>query len=127
LSIWNLNVISDIVAAIFILTGLAYAIGIWRMVRARSRLMLVLALSYMLVIRLLLLVLELDNVMSWTEVHRSVLILPAYVLLGTAFILTYYELKNFHFDAPQSSEDLGALAAQDKEMRQQSVPTKEEQ
>ena len=37
------------------------------------------------------------------------------------------ELRDFHFDVPRNAEDLGALAAQDKEMRQQSVPMKEEQ
>jgi len=117
-----LNVGADLVAAVFITIGLVYTILIWRLVRAHSRAMLVAAMTYQLVVRLWLTVLETDNKLGWVEIHRSILILPSYVLLALAFGMTYYELRDFRFDVPKDAEDRDTEAKHIQRMKRQSKP-----
>ena len=114
--------VSNIIASIAISIALVFTVLIWLRVKSPSRLLLVFAIGYALAVRLLVACLELDANVSWVETHRSIFILPSYVLLAAAFAITYHEIVTFNFDAPKDAEDRGALAAQDKEMKEMSVP-----
>lgn len=98
------NLIGDMVAIIASLVALSYVIGIWRMVRAPSRIVLIAAMLYMVISRCVILALELVPGDSWIETHRQIAIVPQYVLFAVAFGMTYYELRAFHFDVPKNGD-----------------------
>lgn len=98
-------VLGDLAGLIACLVAWSYVFGIWRMVRAPSRFVLLITISYMLLTRIILFILELDDHIDWLENHRTLIILPTYVLLAVAFGLTYYELRGFHFDRREPPEE----------------------
>ena len=116
------NLVGDLIAIVASLVALSYVIGIWRMVHAPSRIILFVAMVYMVVTRIIVLVAEEipGDAPNWVESNRALIIVPMYILIAIAMGMTYYELRGFRFDAPKDAEDLGALAAQDKLMREQS-------
>jgi hypothetical protein len=93
----NVNIIGNVVALMACMVAFSYVWGIWRMVKAPSRLVLVITLGYMLATRLLVFYSELETII-WVEDHRSLLTLPVYPLFALAFGMTYYELRSFHFE-----------------------------
>jgi ABC-type multidrug transport system permease subunit len=95
------NIIGDIVAITASLFALAYVLGMWRLVRATSRVVLLAAMVYMVVTRCVIMALELTPGDTWVELHRSIIIVPQYILFAVAFGMTYYELRDFRFGLPQ--------------------------
>lgn len=95
---------SNITASIAIAVAFVFAVLIWRKVKSPSRLWLVMAMGYAFSVRVLIAVLELDSSVSWLETHRSVFILPSYILLAAAFAVTYHEIVTFHFDVPKEDD-----------------------
>ena len=106
----QVNVLGDVISIAAALVAFSFVLGIWRMVHAPSRLVLLFAMFYMVVTRVLILYAEADPYPGWIEAHRSVVILPQYILFAVAFGMTYFELRNFHFDIPKDSEDLDTQA-----------------
>jgi Na+-transporting NADH:ubiquinone oxidoreductase subunit NqrB len=99
------NIIGDLVAVSASLVALYYVFRMWRMIHAMSRLVLLVAMLYMVATRFVILALEIVDGDSWIELHRSIVIVPQYFLFALAFGLTYYELKNFHFDIPRDPNE----------------------
>ena len=113
------NLLGDTISIIASLVAFSYVLGIWHIVHARSRLVLLYAMLYMVVTRFVILTDELilpGN--GWIESHRSLIIEPQYVLFAIAFAMTYYELREFRFDIPQSAEDLDTEEKHLKRMEQ---------
>ena len=91
------EVVFDLIAVIAGLVAWSYVWGMWRMVRARSRLVLLAAVTLMVATRLLFIAGQESHV-NWIATHRAMVGMPVYVLLAAGFALTYYELRDFHFD-----------------------------
>ena len=96
----NLNAVFDLLAIVAGLVAWSYMWGMWRMTRARSRLVLLIAVSLMVVTRSLIVLAQEDH-LSWIVQHRALVGMPVYVLLAAGFGWTYYELRDFHFDVPK--------------------------
>lgn len=120
------NLVGDIVSIIACLVAFSYVLGVYRMVRARSRLVLLIAMSYMVATRFVILALEAAAGSSWIETHRSIIIVPQYILFAIAFGLTYYELRSFRFDVPKDAEDTDMQEKRDEFLEAQSVPMEAE-
>jgi hypothetical protein len=100
------NLTGDIISIVASVIAFSYVLGIWRMVRAPSRLALLVAMLYMVTTRALILVTEATAPLSWVPSHRSLIIVPQYILFAVAFGMTYYELRGFRFEVPKNQEDL---------------------
>ena len=120
----NLNAVFDLLAIVAGLVAWSYMWGMWRMTRARSRLVLLIAVSLMVVTRSLIVLAQEDH-LSWIVQHRSAVGLPVYVLLAVGFGATYYELRDFHFDVPKNAEDRDTEAKHLQRMKDNCAPTKE--
>ena len=111
------NLLGDTISIIASLVAFSYVLGIWHIVHARSRLVLLYAILYMVITRFVILT---DEIIlpgtGWIESHRSLIIVPQYVLFAIAFAMTYYELREFRFDIPKSAEDLDTEAKHLKRM-----------
>ncbi|MEN6426090.1 MAG: hypothetical protein ABFE13_12045 [Phycisphaerales bacterium] len=95
------NLIADVISIIASVVAFLYVFGIWRMVRAKSRLLLLAAMAYMVATRAVILTCEAIPGVMWIETHRSIIIVPQYIIFAVAFAMTYYELRDFHFDVPR--------------------------
>lgn len=111
----------NVVALIAACICLSYTIGIWRMVKAPSRLVLMLMSGWLVAARSVYLVITtLPNdhwVMQNLETVQSLVLflnLPMWILLAYAFGLTYYELRRFHLNG-KSSELAEALQEAEEE------------
>ncbi len=120
----NLDAVFDLLAIVAGLVALSYTIGVWRMVRSPSRVVLVIAVVVMVATRVAIVISQEDS-FGWVVRHRSMVGLPVYVLLALAFALTYYELRDFHFDVPKNAEDRDTEAKHVQRMRDNSKPMKE--
>lgn len=118
------TVVFNILALVAACVCLSYTVGIWRMVRAPSRLALMVMSAWLVVARSVYLVITALPPESWVReniavVQYVVLIanLPMWFLLAYAFGLTYYELRRFHFHQKTSSsvEELGEALTQAEE------------
>ena len=96
----NVETFYDLIAIIAGLVAWSYVWGMWRMVRARSRLVLLVAISFMVLTRIAFIV-GMESHVNWVAQHRALIGMPVYVLLAAGFGATYYELRNFHFDVPK--------------------------
>ena len=98
------------------------------MVQAKSRLVLMLAMGYMVLQRIVILTAEMADKgwLLWIVDHRSILILPTYLLLAIAFGMTYYELRNFHFTVPLNEEDMDTQKRHEGLMKSLSKPMDKE-
>jgi hypothetical protein len=119
------NLAGDIVSIIASLIALSFVIGVWRMVHAPSRLMLMIAMIYMVTTRFIILVFATVEGVSWIANHRSLIIVPQYVLFAVAFGMTYYELRRFHFDVPLDAEDTDTQEKHKADMDSQMPTTAE--
>ena len=120
------NIVGDIISVIAAVIAFCYVLGIWRMVHARSRLMLLMAMLYMVVTRCVILATEASTSTNWIIEHRSLVSIPQYIFFAIAFGMTYYELRNFHFEVPKSNEDLDTQAKHLRYMeslRRDTIPT----
>jgi hypothetical protein len=95
------NIIGDVISITASLIAFSFVLGIWRMVHARSRLVLLVAMLYMVITRFVIMALELSPGPSWIENHRSLIIVPQYVFFAIAFGMTYFELRGFSVDAEE--------------------------
>jgi hypothetical protein len=121
------NVLGDIVATTACFVAFLYVWGIWRMVHAKSRAFLMAAMGYMIVTRLAILLADVITPDAWWLSHRSIIIVPQYILFAIAFGLTYYELKDFRFEVPRSEEDKDTEEKHQErmeELRHTTTPTK---
>ena len=94
------DTVFDLIAIIAGLIAWSYVFGMWRMVRARSRLVLLVAVSFMVLTRIAFIV-GMESHVNWVAQHRALIGMPVYVLLAAGFGATYYELRDFHFDVPK--------------------------
>ena len=99
-----LNLTGDIISIIASLVAFSYVLGMWRMVHAPSRVVLLLAVGYMVITRIVIIVAADVSPVNWLALHRSLIIVPQYVLFAVAFAMTYYELRAFKFDVPQKEK-----------------------
>ena len=100
------NLLGDTISIIASLVAFSYVLGIWLIVHARSRMVLLYAMLYMVITRFVILTDELILPgTGWIETHRSLIIVPQYVMFAIAFAMTYYELREFRFDIPKRAED----------------------
>ena len=119
-----MTIVFNVLALILACVCLSYTIGIWHMVRAPSRLALLIMSAWLVCARVVYLVITALPPESWVKqnletVQYIVLIanLPVYILLAYAFGLTYYELRRFHFHkkVSESVEELGEALTQAEE------------
>jgi hypothetical protein len=116
---WD-NTLGDIVATTASLVALFFVFQMWRMVKAPSRLILLLGMLYMVATRVVIFFAELSHHDFWLESHRSIVIVPQYILFAVAFGMTYYELKNFNFDVPMNAEDTDTEVKHQADMKERS-------
>lgn len=123
------NLVADFIAIVASIVALVYVLGIWRVVHARSRMVLAAAMAYMVATRGVILIAEMIPGRGWIESHRSIIIMPQYVAFAVAFAMTYYELRRFHFDVPQDAESRDTEAKhvlRMEELRESTDVTEEE-
>lgn len=104
----GLNLAGDLLSLVASLVSLSFVIGVWRMVRAKSRLVLITAVAYMVITRVVIIIAIAQNEQGWIAAHRSLIIVPQYVLFAVAFGMTYFEIRNFRFEVPRGNPKRGS-------------------
>ena len=117
-----LNLTGDLISIVASLVAFSYVLGIWRMVHAPPRAVLLLAVGYMVVTRIVIIVAADVSPANWLALHRSLIIVPQYVLFAVAFAMTYYEIRHFSFGLPKAPEERDTQRKHEADMAARSKP-----